>query len=68
MGIESSQSKDVAPTSNSNMQVKGGHFKHKMRKRHGYVFAGFFYIILLRSGLQVSLTVGWTIINSIRSG
>ncbi|KAI8532061.1 hypothetical protein RHMOL_Rhmol11G0184200 [Rhododendron molle] len=35
VGIESNQSKDVAPTSNSNMQVKGGHFKHKMRKRHG---------------------------------
>lgn len=34
-GMESFQSKDVAPTSNANMQMKGGHFKHKMRKRHG---------------------------------
>lgn len=34
-GMESFQSKDVAPTSNANMQMKGSHFKHKMRKRHG---------------------------------
>lgn len=47
VGMESFQSKDVAPTSNANMQMKGSHFKHKMRKRHGYVFADFFYIILL---------------------
>ncbi|GMP39405.1 hypothetical protein CsSME_00010251 [Camellia sinensis var. sinensis] len=34
-GVESIQSKDVAPSSNEKMQVKGGSLKHKMRKRHG---------------------------------
>ena len=47
IGVESTQSKDVAPNSNVKTQVKFGHLKHKSRKRHGYVFAGFFYIFFI---------------------
>ncbi|XAR49349.1 hypothetical protein NMG60_11032524 [Bertholletia excelsa] len=34
-GVESIQSKDVAPSSNMKTQGKGGHSKQKTRKRHG---------------------------------
>ncbi|KAA8536585.1 hypothetical protein F0562_029063 [Nyssa sinensis] len=34
-GVESIQSKDLAPPGHGKMQVKGGHLKHKTRKRHG---------------------------------
>ncbi|XP_057494436.1 uncharacterized protein LOC130779699 [Actinidia eriantha] len=34
-GVESTQSKDVAPNRNVKTQVKVGHLKHKSQKRHG---------------------------------